>query len=65
MKIQVKEWVEILKAKFEKIKDNEANGGKDNNNMVHMILNAELDQIFELQSCIVCENLSHKFTFQI
>jgi len=32
--------------------------------MVHMILNAELDQNFELQSCIVCEKLSHKFTFE-
>jgi len=30
-----------------------------------MILNAELDQIFELQSCIVCEKLSHKFTCEI
>ena len=42
-------------------KDNN-NGGKDNNNMIHIILNAELYQIFELQSCIVCEKLSHKFT---
>ena len=49
----------MLKVKFEKTKD-DGKGGKDNYNMIHMILNAKHDQNFliEIMDCGLSQKIA-------